>query len=38
VRLSREVPGVVAVADDLRYDFDDSYVNGSTIGTPFGVA
>jgi CBS domain-containing protein len=38
VRLSRQVPGVVAVADDLRYDIDDSYVTGSTIGTPFGVA
>ena len=38
LRLSREVPGVVAVTDDLRYDIDDSMVTGSTIGTPFGVA
>ena len=38
VRLSRQVPGVVAVTDDLRYDIDDSYVTGSKIGTPFGVA
>jgi osmotically-inducible protein OsmY len=38
LRLSRRVPGVVAVTDDLRYDVDDSMVTGSTIGTPFGVA
>jgi CBS domain-containing protein len=38
VQLAHEVPGVVAVGDDLRYDVDDSLVNGSTLGTPFGVA
>jgi CBS domain-containing protein len=38
LRLAREVPGVVGVADDLRYDVDDSMLTGSTLGTPFGVA
>jgi CBS domain-containing protein len=38
LRLTREVPGVVGVADDLRYDVDDSMLTGSTLGTPFGVA
>jgi CBS-domain-containing membrane protein len=38
LRLSRHVPGVVAVTDNLRYEFDDSMATGSTIGAPFGVA
>ena len=38
VRLAGEVPGVVGVADDIRYEVDDSMITGSTLGTPFGVA
>ena len=34
-RLTRQVPGVVAVADGLTYDIDDNLISGSRIGTPF---
>jgi CBS domain-containing protein len=37
-RTARRVPGVVDVADGLTFDIDDSLVNGSEIGTPFGIA
>jgi len=37
-RLPRQVPGVVDVVDRLTFDLDDSRLNGSEIGTPFGVA
>ena len=37
-RLTHSVPGVVDVADGLAFDIDDSLLNGSEIGTPFGVA
>ena len=37
-RLARRVPGVVDVADGLGFEVDDSLINGSEIGTPFGVA
>jgi len=37
-QLTRRVPGVVDVADGLTFDIDDSLINGSEIGTPFGVA
>jgi CBS domain-containing protein len=37
-RLPRQVPGVVDVVDRLTFDLDDSLLNGSEIGTPFGVA
>jgi CBS domain-containing protein len=36
--LTRRVPGVVDVADGLTFDIDDSMLNGSDRGTPFGVA
>lgn len=36
--LTTRVPGVVAVSDGLTFDIDDSLVNGSEVGTPFGVA
>ncbi|WP_433716847.1 CBS domain-containing protein [Actinoplanes sp. CA-051413] len=35
---ARRVPGVVDVADGLTFDIDDSMINGSERGTPFGVA
>jgi len=38
LRLSRQVPGVVSIIDDLWYDIDDRMGTGSTIGAPFGVA
>jgi osmotically-inducible protein OsmY len=37
-RTTRRVPGVVDVADRLTFEVDDSLINGSDIGTPFGVA
>ncbi|RSM64257.1 hypothetical protein DMB66_20335 [Actinoplanes sp. ATCC 53533] len=37
-RMTRRVPGVVDVADGLAFEVDDSLINGSEIGTPFGVA
>lgn len=37
-RMTRRVPGVVDVADGLTFDIDDSLINGSEIGTPFGAA
>jgi CBS domain-containing protein len=37
-RLTARVPGVVAVADGLTFDIDDSLLTGSERGTPFGVA
>lgn len=37
-RLPRQVPGVVDVVDRLTFDIDDSLLNGSEIGTPYGVA
>jgi len=33
--LTRQVPGVVAVADGLTFDIDDNVISGSRIGTPF---
>jgi CBS domain-containing protein len=33
--LTRQVPGVVAVADGLTFDVDDNVISGSRIGTPF---
>jgi CBS domain-containing protein len=36
--VARGVPGVVDVADGLAFDIDDSMINGSERGTPFGVA
>ena len=36
--VTRRVPGVVDVADGLTFDIDDSMINGSERGTPFGVA
>jgi osmotically-inducible protein OsmY len=36
--ITRHVPGVVDVADGLTFDVDDSMVNGSERGTPFGIA
>jgi CBS domain-containing protein len=36
--VTRRVPGVVDVADGLTFDIDDSMINGSDRGTPFGVA
>jgi CBS-domain-containing membrane protein len=36
--LARRVPGVVDLADGLTFDIDDSMINGSDRGTPFGVA
>jgi CBS-domain-containing membrane protein len=38
VRLTRQVPGVVGVIDELSYDVDDQLAVGSEVGTPFGVA
>lgn len=37
-QLTRQVPGVVDVADGLTYDVDDNLISGSRIGTPFGFA
>lgn len=37
-QMARRVPGVVDVADGLTFDVDDSLINGSDVGTPFGVA
>ena len=37
-RVPGQVPGVVDVVDRLTFDIDDSLLNGSEIGTPFGVA
>jgi CBS domain-containing protein len=36
--IARRVPGVVDVADELTFDIDDSMINRSERGTPFGVA
>jgi CBS domain-containing protein len=36
--LTRHVPGVVDVTDELTFDVDDSMIIGSERGTPFGVA
>ncbi|SRR6266545_1530094 len=33
--LSRQVPGVVDVVDDLTFNIDDSAVEGSSVGVPF---
>ena len=33
--LTRQVPGVVDVADGLTFDIDDNVISGSRIGTPF---
>jgi CBS domain-containing protein len=38
VRLTGQVPGVVAVVDELTYDLDDRLAVGSDAGVPFGVA
>ena len=36
-RVPGQVPGVVDVVDRLTFDIDDNLLNGSQIGTPFGV-
>jgi CBS-domain-containing membrane protein len=40
VRLTAEVPGVVSVVDDMRYDFDDAKLARSRVGRthPFSAA
>ena len=37
-RVAHQVPGVVAVVDELSYDLDDRMAVGSEVGAPFGVA
>jgi CBS domain-containing protein len=37
-RMTRRVPGVVDVVVGLTFEIDDSLINGSEVGTPFGVA
>jgi CBS domain-containing protein len=38
LQLTRQVPGVVAVAGEVSYDIDDRLAVGSETGVPFGVA